>query len=475
MNSLRWYHFVVILVIFGALCGGAWYAVAHSKTAAGDGSSHNGAPKAPTPVTVEVVKPRAGGIERVCVQPGTVEPFEGADLYAKASGYLVEQSVDIGSRVSAGDVLARIAVPEYEKTVERDAARVRDMNAKVKQMEAHLRAAQAEQRAAEAAVNLAAVMVKAKTAYKRFREKQLERVKGLVAERAESAKLLDEQEDFYQSAFEAENAAKENVIASKEKALAATAKVTQAEADVDEARADVGVAEAELARSKVLLEYTVIRAPYTGVVTKRNFHAGKGGRPGDFIKAADQGGVVPLLAVERTDLMRVVVQVPDRDVPYVSTTSTAVVEIDALPGVKFGAAPADKLKVSRWATAEDPATRTMRIEIDVPNPDPAVPNHILVHGMYGRVTIALTPGAPNAVRVPSAALVGKAGGGRGSVRVVRDGKAHLVPVQFATDNGIEVEVVAGLSPADQVVTRATGPLEEGAPVTVQDRGTAPGH
>jgi len=474
MNSFRWYHFVMILVTCGALGGGGWYAVAYSKNAAGGETSHGGGSK-PAPVTVEVVTPRAGGIERVCVQPGTVEPFEGADLYAKVSGYLVEQNVDIGSRVSAGDVLAKIAVPEYEKTVDRDTAHVRDMNAKVKQMEAHLRAAQAEHRAAEASIALAKVMVKVKTSYKLFREKQLERIKGLVAEKAETAKLLDEQEDFYQSAVEAENAARENVNTSKEKAAAAQAKVTQAEADVDEAKADVGVAEAELAKSKVLLEYTVIRAPYTGVVTKRNFHSGKNGRPGDFIKAADQGGIVPLLAVERTDLMRVVVQVPDRDVPFVTTHSTAVIEIDALPGVKFGASPKDKLRVSRWATAEDPTTRTMRTEIDVPNPDPAVPNHILVHGMYGRVTITLTPGAPNAVRIPSAALVGKASGGHGSVWVVRDGKVHLVAVQFPTDNGIDVEVTAGLAPTDQVVARATGPLEEGTAVTVQNQSAAPGH
>src|SRR5207248_1050603 len=163
------------------------------------------------------------GIERVCVQPGTVEPFEAADLYAKASGYLVEQRVDIGSRVTSGDLLARISVPEYEKQVQRDTARVKDAEAKVRQMEAHLTAA----------------------------------------------------------------------------------KIDQAAADLDETLAGVGVATAELERSQVLFGYTSIRSPYTGVVTKRNFH------PGEFVKSAEQGGNVPLLAVERTDVMRVVVQVPD--------------------------------------------------------------------------------------------------------------------------------------------------------------------
>jgi hypothetical protein len=50
--------------------------------------------------------------------------------------------------------------------------------------------------------------------------------------------------------------------------------------------------------------------------------------------------------------------------------------------------------------------------------------------------------------------------------VVRDGKVHLVPVRYATDNGVEVEVIAGLTPADLVVVRTTGPVEEGNVVTI---------
>ncbi len=333
--------------------------------------------------------------------------------------------VDIGVRVKVGDVLARISVPEYEKQVQRDEARVGDAAARVRQMEAHLRAAQAEARAADASVVLARVMVKAKAAYRQYRQKQLDRIKGLVAEKAVDAKLVDEQEDFYLSALEAENAANEQVNTSQEKAAAAKAKIDQAAADLDEAKADVGVAEADLDKSKVLLNYTAIRSPYTGVVTRRAFHVG------DFIKAADQGGTVPLLAVERTDLMRVVVQVPDRDVPYVSQGDPAVVEIDALPGVVFESGKDHKVVIARWADAEDPATRTMRTEIDVPNPD-----GLLRHGMYGRVTMTLAPGTPNAMRVPSSALAGKAEAGRGSVRVVRDGKVHVVPVRYATDSGL---------------------------------------
>ncbi|MFO0937764.1 MAG: efflux RND transporter periplasmic adaptor subunit [Gemmataceae bacterium] len=409
-------------------------------------------------VAVEVIHPLAGGIKRLCIQPGTVEPYESADLYAKASGFLVDQPVDIGSHVKKGDVLARISVPEYVKQVQRDQAKVKDAAAKVKQMEAHLASSIAESKAMDASITLAKVIVRAKTAYRQYREKQLTRYRELAKDKAIEARVIDEQEDFYLSAFESENAAKEGVSTAVERAAAAKSKIDQARADLDEAKAGVEVALAELEHSQVLLDYTTIKSPYTGVVTKRSFHIG------DFIKSADQGGIVPLLTVERTDLMRVVIQVPDRDVPYVHVGAPAAIEIDALPGIVFQTSGSQKVGVARWADAEDSQSRTMRTEVDVPNP-----NGKIRRGMYGRATLTLSEGVPQAVRVPSAALFGKAEDGRGTVRIVRNKHVHLIPVHFASDNGVEVEIVAGLTVSDQVIVRANGPLEEGTSVTFEER------
>lgn len=463
-TARRFRPLLLVLALVVATAGaGAWYALGREKPAPGGDSRPAGETK-PAAVGVEVVHPRPGGIERVSTQPGTVEPCETVDLYARVSGYLAEQSVDIGTRVKAGDVIARIAVPEHEKQVKRDTAKVKDAEAKVRQAEARVAAARAERRAAEAAVALSKVLVRAKTAYRQYREKQLTRMKDLASQKAIEARVVDEQEDYYLSALEAENGAKEGVNSATERATAALAKVTEAEADVDVAKAQVGVAAADLEKSQVMLDFAVITAPYTGVVTRRNFYPPRG-----FVKAADQGGTVPLLTVERTDVMRVVVQVPDRDVPYVHKGAPAVVEIDALPeagAIRSG--DGRTVAVSRWATAEDPASRTMRTEIDVPNPDGK-----LAHGMYGRVTLTLSPGTPNAVRVPSAALVGKAEGGRGSVRVVRGDTARLVPVRYATDNGIEVEIVSGLTAADDVIVRASGPVEDGTAVAVSESHVPP--
>jgi RND family efflux transporter MFP subunit len=508
--QVRWYYVALVVVAVAILGGAGWYAYARGKPEKKKEGPHAAqAESGGQEVVVEVTRPEKGGLERVSTQPGTIEPFEEADLYAKVSGYLQSQTlerldkgpdgqmvakpvlkdgkavfVDIGTKVQAGDILARISVPEYEKQVDRAVAQVKDANARVKQMEAHLVAAKAESRAADKAIDLAKVNVKAKAAFREYRSKQLERIKGLVAEKAVDAKLLDEQEEYFLAAQEAENAANEKVNTSIEQANAAKARITQAEADLDEAKAQVGVHEAELGKAKVLLDYTVITSPYDGVITRRNFFPGKDGRYGAFIKSADEGGHTPLFTVERIDTMRVVVQVPDRDVPYVSLGDPAVIQIDALSDpALFKKTTSTKpprrnerytftAGVSRWADAEDPATRTMRTEIDVPNPD-----GLLRHGMYGSVTLVLAKGTPGALTIPSAALVGKAEDGNGTVRVVRGGKVHVAPVTYTTDNGVRVEVVSGLAPGDEIITRASGPVEEGTPVKIDAAGSggATGH
>jgi HlyD family secretion protein len=452
----RWLAGLAVLVSVGAA---SWQAVLRGKDVSGSIPPDPPATvDAGDGVVVEVTSPRPGGIDRVCLQPGTIEPIQAADLYAKVSGFLAEQKVDIGDQVRAGDVLARVAVPEYETQVKQDAAEVARAEAKVEQMAAAIATAEAEVGAATAAIALAEAEKKSKTSNRALRAKQRDRIQELVARQAVEARLGDEHEDQYQAAVSAELAATEAVGAARQKEAAARAKVRQARADLKHAEAEVVTAKARLEKSQVLLGYTVIRSPYTGVVTRRNYH------PGDFVRSAEAGGErLPVLAVERTDVMRVVIQVPERDVPFVDLGDPAVVEVDALPGVVFKSDGADKVVVSRLAASEDHHTRMMRTEVHVKNPKGK-----LRRGMFGRVSLTLHVGEPGALRVPSAALAGKADGKKGTVRVARDSKAHLVPVRYGADNGSEVEILSGLTRDDRVIVRASGPLEEGTAVEVTD-------
>jgi RND family efflux transporter MFP subunit len=213
------------------------------------------------------------------------------------------------------------------------------------------------------------------------------------------------------------------------------------------------VATAALEKAQVLAAYLQITSPYDGVITQRGFFRG------DFIRSADQNSQIPLFTVDRTDVMRVVVQIPDRDVPYTRAGNPAVVEIDTVPGIQFPGV------VSRTADAEDQETRLMRAEIDLPND-----KQLLRQGMYGIATIQLGTLA-EAVRIPSSALVGEVKEHNGQVYVVKDGAVHLAPVRVGADDGVEMEVLRGLSLNDLVVSHPSGALYDGAKVSVS--GPAP--
>ena len=158
--------------------------------------------------------------------------------------------MDIGSRVKRGQVLAKLSVPEAERQVDRDAARVAHAEAQVRQMDARIQAAEAEAKAADATIALNRTLVRSKTAYRQYREKQLARIKDLNRNQAIEARLVDEQEDQFLASQEAENASREAVTDSTERAAAARAKIAQARADREEAVAGVGVANAELAKAR---------------------------------------------------------------------------------------------------------------------------------------------------------------------------------------------------------------------------------
>ncbi len=458
-SGLAWKRWGMILGAAIVIAGGLLYFFLVRDDASADDTNgktrenRNG-------IKVEVTLPKPGGIPRLVTQPGSVEPFLGAALYAKVFGQLKTLRVDIGSKVKMGDLLAEILIPEREAKVLRDKSKVEDTEAKVKQSEAQKAEAEAEARAADASVELATILVKVKTAYKQYREKQLNRIKDLVAKKAEDQRLQDEQEDYYLSAFEAENAAKEKVNAEKERAEAARAKIKRVEADISAAKADVLVAKAELAESQVWVEYGKITSPYDGVITQRGY------LPGDFIKTGDMSGSQPIVTVVNTDVMRVVIPVPDRDVPYIEAGQPAILTFDALEkeNITYRTVGDNKVVVSRLSNAEDFQTRLMRVEVDLRNTDGRVKL-----GMYGRATIILNQGAPGAVHIPSAALSGRANEGNGTVRIVRDGKIQTVPVKYGMDDGVDVEILSGLSLQDQVVVGTNVPVADGTPVTESKR------
>ena len=233
---------------------------------------------------VDVVRPRVGGMIRTITEPGTVKAFDYADLYAKVSGFLEVQNVDIGDYVKPGQLLAKLFAPELVQAVDQAKAQLDQAKAQVNLAEAAIDRAQADLKAAKANVDEKKADLKRETAYLAFRQIQYERIKHLYELRAIEEKLVDQNRKERDAAVEAENAAKAAIETAKAEVSAKTAKIVEATADLSNAKAKVQVAEAELAKAKVFVDYLDIRSPYLGVITKRSFHVG------DFIRTADQGG-----------------------------------------------------------------------------------------------------------------------------------------------------------------------------------------
>jgi RND family efflux transporter MFP subunit len=451
-QGLRWTVWLPCLVLtLGIVVGSRYVTFREEQPEPVHAQEENEDARRATPSYVEVVHPGKGE-ERTTSQPGTIQAYESVQLYSAVSGYLKKQHVDIGDRVKRGQVLAIIAVPELEKQILRYEALVEQAKARVSQMNARLETAKAELNAVQASVTQAEATAKSAAATLRFRNQQLQRMRNLFDLKSIDERLVDETKEKRDAALETERATQAAILTTRAQVAAAAAKIEQAKADIIEAQAEVRVAEAELAKAKVMEDYATICAPFDGIVTHRSLFEK------DFVRAATEGGAhIPLLTVQRTDVMRVIVQIPDRDVPYADPGDPAEVHIDALPGRKFPA------KISRIASSEDPDTRLMRVELDLPNPPPG----LIRNGMYGRVIIVLDKAADQ-LSIPSSCLAGRSADGKGAVYVVRGGHACKVPVDIGADNGVQVAINSGLKRTDEVIRHPGNGIAEGASVIVSN-------
>ena len=446
----------MMLIVAAASVGSLGVLLASQLPLAGDSSSSGGAEQsakstASQSLAVEVVRPAQGGLPRKIVQTGSVEAFETAELYARISGYLKTIKVDIGDRVTEGQVLAEIDAPELVKDVERYAALVQQAHSRALQAQARVKTAQAERLASEGAVQQADAEIDRQIAERSFREKELERFRELVRQDSIEMKLFDEKQHLFEAAKAGEEYARAAAAIARAELQTIDSRIEQAKADLAVAEADARVASAELARAQVMADYVNIVAPFAGVITQRNCDRGA------YVHSATaKGSGKPLLTLARTDQMRVVVRVADPNVPFVRPGQSAMVSIDALGGETFLGT------ISRVSHHQDSRTRTMRAEIDLPNPSGA-----LTSGMYGAVTIS-SPPAADAVVVPRDCLVGRSHNGRGKVYVMIDGRVQLRTVGLGFKDTERVEVLWDLSATDLVLADGSdrAGLKDGAPANI---------
>lgn len=397
-------------------------------------------------------------IKRQFTQPGQIDPFEVARLYAKIPGYVQAFHADIGDEVSGprydasgklvrgGQLLAELSAPEVREEFNEKQALVAQAGAEVERSQAAIKVAEADAVSSRAKLKEALAARQRTTAeYERW-VSEYDRVTQLVSRSAVTQKLADETRAQKLAAEAARNEADARIESARSLVSAGEAQVEKARSDEIAVRAQRDVAEAAQARAASLLEYLHIEAPFDGIVSQRNVDTGF------FAEAGGGSQAQPLFVVVRTDLVRVFVDVPEPDAPLVDVGDRAVVRVQSLPGTEFPG------QVTRTSWALDPGTRTLHTEIDVPNSDKR-----LRPGMYALVTIELAE-APDALVIPANATLTDEQG-RVSCFVVDEGKATRKPIELGLRAGDAVQVRSGLSGDELVIAKPASTLE-GQPVEV---------
>ncbi|HTV63599.1 MAG TPA: efflux RND transporter periplasmic adaptor subunit [Verrucomicrobiae bacterium] len=209
-------------------------------------------------------------------------------------------------------------------------------------------------------------------------------------------------------------------------------------------QANVEAARANLQRLQDLKGFDNVTAPFTGVITTRNTDIGQ------LITA---GSGPELFRMAQTDPLRVYVQVPQQYVHDIKPGQKAQLTFLEMPGRAFEAT------VTRIAGAVDPASRTLQVELQVPNP-----RRELFAGSYAQVRFNESP-AQNALTISDNAIIFRAQGTQVAI-VDSDNKVRLRDVNVGRDFGDTIEVLDGLTINDRVIDNPPDSIADGMSVQV---------
>jgi membrane fusion protein (multidrug efflux system) len=237
------------------------------------------------------------------------------------------------------------------------------------------------------------------------------------------------------------------VSAQQAQVEAARVQIATTDSQVRLAEAQVEQQRSAQRMAQMRLDDTRILAPFSGYISQRNLDVGAAV---SNQAAATSNASIGIVTLQEINPVKVQLEVPERDVARVGVGNTVRLTSDAYPGRQFSG------KVARIVHALDPRTRTMGLEVDIPNPD-----DLLKPGMYARVDLLIEV-RPDALLVPLEALTG--GEGRPTVMIVREGKVALMPVELGPTDGPVVQVTKGLSPDTEVILQGKDLVREGMAV-----------
>ncbi len=416
---------MLIVIALAAVAFGGMQWVSRRPAAQGTAAQ---APAGPRPQPVPAVRTLVVAPESVVEQgtfPADVRASATADVMSRISGRLGAVLVREGSLVSAGGLVARIDDPELELAVQQAEAAVEVQRARLAQLQAGPRdpeVAQVEAQIAQQQTALAQA------------ERELARTQQLFADGLVARAAVDRAQTEV-------DLARARVQASKEQ-LAIVRQGPRPE-DIAAQQAQVRQAEVQLAQARARLREMRITSPIAGVVTRVNVESGA---------VISSQTVVATVATIRP--IEVHVPLPEVDLPRLRSASLVRLTVDALPGRTFEG------RIARVAPALDPASRSARLVVRVPNADQA-----LRPGMFARATVVFDE--RQAIVIPSDAIVRR---GEAVVAfVVKDDTVEERAVRIGYVEGSRSEIIQGLQAGDAVVVAGQQGLRDGMKVRTTGR------
>ncbi|MGA2501010.1 MAG: efflux RND transporter periplasmic adaptor subunit, partial [Tepidisphaeraceae bacterium] len=220
-------------------------------------------------------------------------------------------------------------------------------------------------------------------------------------------------------------------------------------ARLDAAKSQVALGEADVQRLTTLIGFKKVAAPFEGIITQRHVDVG------DLVTAGSTSNTTSLFTIAQAGQIRVFVDVPQPAIPYIKVGMDVETSTREYPGRKFLG------KVDRTSESVDPASRTLKVQVLVPNPDGT-----LLPGMYVYVSFQKTRSSPP-LRVPAAALCFRTAGPQVAT-VMPDNTIEFRDVRITRDLGDFVEVEGSLAVNDSVALNAGNDIHHGDRVSPRD-------
>lgn len=395
-------------------------------------------PRRQLEVVVGVVTPVRRDLDVKLAYTADVLPEKQVAIFPKVSGYIRRLGAEPGDFVREGQLLVEVEAPELAAAVEQARAAVGTAEANLRVAESNVDAARAN------AVN---------------QEANLARARAVAENDARNAARL---EDLHQrgliSAMDRDNS-RTSADASRAALAAAEAQLAVARSQIATQQSQVALAQASVERERAALKIaqtnldnTRIPAPFSGYVSARNLY------PGAAVSSQAAGtsnSSVGILVLQDLAVVKVQLEIQERDIPRVRVGSVARVSVDAYPTRVFEA------RATRILHALDTRSRTLGVEMEIPNRELS-----LKPGMYARVELVIDR-HPRALLVPSESVWIE--GEEASVFVVREGIVGRRRIERGVSEGTLVEVVTGLAGDEQVIVEGKELVREGQKVRAEVR------